>query len=156
MKTKVKFLALGALALSMVLNSCSKESIEPPFQGVQQLQVHNETRSHENAAPENSGIYDFQIEDKFPTDQLVLNFPPLTEEEMKTKVVKVYLIGTTEGKEQLYQVPGIGAHGDHQLYKIDTNGATVVEFSDSNRNPISLAFGYYKKAKIMVVNRNQQ
>lgn len=156
MKTTEKILAYGALALSIVLTSCSKEVIDIPFSKEPGSQVSSEVDegTQINVYGE---VYTFDVKHEFPTTQLVLKFPALTKEEMGSKELRAYLISTIDGKEHLYQVPGFGANGDHAMQKSDKNSETVIDFVglDGNRS-ISVPFGYYQKAKIILVDRAPQ
>ena len=153
MKTTEKILAYGALALSIVLTSCSKEVIDIPFPKGPGPQVSSEL-DEGTQINVNGEVYIFDIKHKFPTTQLVLNFPSLTREQMESSEVRAYLISTTNGKERLYGVPGFGANGDHAMNKLDKNTETVIDFVglDGNRS-FPVPFGYYQKAKIIIVDR---
>lgn len=153
MKTIEKILTYGALALSIVFTSCSKEENDIPFPNGQEPQVSSEVDDGTQISVYGE-VYTFDIKHKFPTTQLVLKFPAMTKEEMGSKELRVYLIGTTNGKEHLYQVPGFGANGDHAIHKLDKNTETVIDFVGLNGNhSISVPFGYYQKAKIILVDR---
>lgn len=151
MKTTEKILAFGALALCIVLTSCSKEVIDVPFPKGPEPQLTSELDGVTEISA-NGEVYTFDIKYRFPTTQLVLKFPSLIKEKMGSGEVRAYLISTTNGKERLYQVPGFGANGDHAMNKLDKKTETVIEFVELNGNSsFSVPFGYYQKAKIIVV-----
>lgn len=156
MKTREKILTYAALALTITLTSCSKEVTEDPFFGGSEPKVTQSSEAYEGTQISVNGeVYTFDIEYKFPTTQLVLKFPSLIKEEMGSREVRAYLISTTNGIERLYQVPGFGVNGDHAMNKLDRKTETVIEFVGLDGNPsYSVPFGYYQKAKIIVVDRN--
>jgi hypothetical protein len=142
MKKSAKLALYGVLALTMAFTSCNKEEFEEPAYIAQEPPLPK--------IPVNEESYNFYIEDKFPTMQLRLKYPPELKDHLETKVLQVYLISTINGVEHQYLVPGIGARSDHHIYKRDEGTEIVIEFSDLDRYPYRVPFGYYQKAKIRV------